>query len=1708
MNHIRKKATAKYLKVILCMAILITFCSVLYARFLNPQSSHAESLYMTATVEDDNGTVDFSPGTSGAVAEFSYVEVGQYGANSKNYDVKITLQSLPVGNKKLSVKLPIGMIWVDDGSSDSNLRSQLDENICNGGLQTIAVDQEPVLGYTFSKTSTKLYCFNEGTSAVTLNLKVKADSALDINFIENAIVADVIIDDQIKETASININVPSGESQGGYFYTSSRTIYVKAGTTHQSYEGNYRLQRPVSVLGNNFDIKRLIKNVRFVMTVDDPGLRIILQGADATWSIDDSRADDGVYIIDWTPTEYENGNRAMPYALVVPADAEVGKVYTVSSTAATTFWQEDGNDKVVNYKNTQTIKYQLLPTEELVTVGWADLNPSATETAHNTSYSTSVYANTDTQGTLGKGYINNKGSSDSARKRIHFKFDNTILGVMGIELPCEPNGTIGTVSVKTMSGVSKDVNLNKSCNQYGSANMLSFSNFGLEYGDYVSELEYDFGVIPAGTQIHQTASNSVAFAYIGKLLSEDRAGVATVELFDIDNPANTTGEASISTKKRNYGTLDITNLGTQVVDAGSPLKFSINVSNWAGGTGYDNTVLNPVIYIRQEVKDAEGNFLPISNLKITNGAARGGEDITSLFGQITHIDTPTARVYKIDGRNVPDGSASLSAVYVTQNGEIKNNIGITVSWSVDTSLTTPDQQYNIADMVFVQDPAHTGSITTHYMRGDPFNVSGSPNNTIYAATTNYYQIRGQSSIGVENSGKHTDSESWLTWDEDSNPITIGSADGSRADMKATMINNSGVAVPGPTTIYFPIPKKGQNWGSLNYNNQAFEFSTALTGAISNPNASYFSVSYGKEVTPTDNGSDLDAQNAKFVSDTSGWTSADWKDVNCVKITAANIPANSPSSADRYDFVYQLKVTDSANASDGAIDTWRPIYFQQLTNSAGDIFSGWYKGSYVSVKLAEGRVSGQLFIDANENGKKDTDEQELKESGWKIDLYDRSSNQLVRSTTTDANGAYSFIELALSADGYYITITNKHPINGDVTPLYLFSKKGSASNSGAYNTDNQAEGSKTTNPAHATAYIGPITPSGTAGEASYNIGLVEYIANEDYSGGVTFSDQNNAFSTRPATVTITATASDGSTQDITVQTDGDGNFVASLPKYNATADRLSYTFSAPDITGYTKSDSAGDHIYNVSYTLKTVTLTVNHYKKDTTDKLADTVTSTPYWGQPYSTFQATVDPNYEFDSTSGDAVSGNSTKDSITVNYYYKLKRGTVATHYYLKGTTTKIADDVTREYDYTSTYTTSPLVSIPDEYKYYELVSSQPTGYAGTVDRPSIEVTYYYQLKTGTLTVHHYLSGTTTKVADDEVSTKDYGTQYDTAYKTDLDNFIYDSTSGDASGTFKGDTTVIYYYKHRVGTIVTHYYLKGTTTRIADDVTEIKNYTESYETHPLATVPAQYQDYELVSDQPANYKGIVSQPTVEVSYYYQKKDAKLSSSLKLIAPKTINNKKAPVDYTINYSATVKDYIGPVQVNLTLKLPYPIDETASDFNGGVYDATTNTISWTRAQDFNSYTDGENLSMNRTISIVYIGAEPRDQLLATAEASIILDAKDNAAADSAETLVRTPAKIVYHFVDNNGNIIMEEHEDDGYVGDQSEYAPPVIPGYKLIKEQNIDNSFGEEQKSITYRYEKLPNPVTSTGSIIEYLLLASGLSVLLVATGAIVAKRRIH
>ncbi len=197
----------------------------------------------------------------------------------------------------------------------------------------------------------------------------------------------------------------------------------------------------------------------------------------------------------------------------------------------------------------------------------------------------------------------------------------------------------------------------------------------------------------------------------------------------------------------------------------------------------------------------------------------------------------------------------------------------------------------------------------------------------------------------------------------------------------------------------------------------------------------------------------------------------------------------------------------------------------------------------------------------------------------------------------------------------------------------------------------------------------------------------------------------------------------------------------------------------------------------------------------------------------------------------------------------------------------------------------------------------------------------------------------------------------------------------------------------------------------------------------------------------------------------------------IAGPETIDNKLSPVSYSIDYFAHVVDCIGDANITLTLKIPYPITEDDSELDDGIYDAENNTITWEVESLYNSYIEGD-ISIEHAIELVFEGARADDILVTTIEATIGLDDKDNDAAGTIQTLVRTPAVITFQYVDQDGNEIKEPEQAEGYVGDQCEHEIPEIEGYVIVDDGEIDLTFTEEDRAIIYHYEKSAPEVPNT------------------------------
>ena len=339
--------------------------------------------------------------------------------------------------------------------------------------------------------------------------------------------------------------------------------------------------------------------------------------------------------------------------------------------------------------------------------------------------------------------------------------------------------------------------------------------------------------------------------------------------------------------------------------------------------------------------------------------------------------------------------------------------------------------------------------------------------------------------------------------------------------------------------------------------------------------------------------------------------------------------------------------------------------------------------------------------------------------------------------------------------------------------------------------------------------------------------------------------------------------------------------------------------------------------------------VNHYKKDTNEKLAESETLVGNYRDNYTTSPAII-KGYELErNVAGDFVkptnaTGTFTTDDIEVNYYYQPKQVDVITSYELENGT-KIIPDSTQKVEYGKNYTTVPGV-VDNKY---ELVTSPDNSNGKISSETPVTVRYIYKLKDAKVTVHHYIDGTTDKVPnndggvnEDQVIDGRVDDAYNTAAVTTIPaNYKVVNTPVNAAGTMTVDSIeVTYFYKLKDATIE-------------------------------------------------------------------------NSNFEKTSPQVINNINQKFVYNIKYTGSVKDYIGKAVLEIVDTLPYKIDIDKSDLAGGEYDEEHKTIKWKiLVNNINSFDNNGNVEIIKTFGVVYKDLPIGEHVNITNTANVKFSLKD--------------------------------------------------------------------------------------------------------------------
>lgn len=275
-------------------------------------------------------------------------------------------------------------------------------------------------------------------------------------------------------------------------------------------------------------------------------------------------------------------------------------------------------------------------------------------------------------------------------------------------------------------------------------------------------------------------------------------------------------------------------------------------------------------------------------------------------------------------------------------------------------------------------------------------------------------------------------------------------------------------------------------------------------------------------------------------------------------------------------------------------------------------------------------------------------------------------------------------------------------------------------------------------------------------------------------------------------------------------------------------------------------------------------------------------------------------------------SGDTGEDQFTIKEIQLLDYSTGSPSYDPELTTNKLG-----KIDYQLGYST---------YQFY--ITKLPEGYfinnnkftitrtADSAKEITIEVN---RLKK--VVVHHYLEGTTTKVADDEILYGKLNENYNAKVKNDLSGYeLLKDENGDyvlpdnCTGVFTSDDQEVnFYYKADKAEVIVHHYIEGTATPVPlADGTSAKDEKAEYDIGDEYTTSAIAEDklnkYYRFAYTDEEESGIIEKAKTEVTYYYTRPFQTLTVN------KYAEDGKTPLKDAVFSVVSKSEYENPVKIS--------------------------------------------------------------------------------------------------------------------------------------------------------------------------------------------------
>lgn len=291
---------------------------------------------------------------------------------------------------------------------------------------------------------------------------------------------------------------------------------------------------------------------------------------------------------------------------------------------------------------------------------------------------------------------------------------------------------------------------------------------------------------------------------------------------------------------------------------------------------------------------------------------------------------------------------------------------------------------------------------------------------------------------------------------------------SNVDYRLVATNPTSENVKG-IQLYWPVPKKGADWGKRLQPDGAFKFNMYLTGGIKSQLPEGYKVYYAKDAQPVQNELKWADFSWTEEKDTKDWKRADWDAVTMVKIISPENSVLAPE--EQQSFIFNMAVRDGENREEvnGLLNVYKSAYLRDLGSG-----KTWAYGEAVGIVINSGRIGGTVWFDKDNDSKLDAADAEPRIAGAKVELYD-ARGELVDTAVTDKNGAYTFEGLQIPTDHAALPQYSLKVYNPDTAK---YSRFVAATNDMRFTADNEG---------NATASVADVN-TGSKFASALNVGL--------------------------------------------------------------------------------------------------------------------------------------------------------------------------------------------------------------------------------------------------------------------------------------------------------------------------------------------------------------------------------------------------------------------------------------------------------------------------------------------------------------------------------------------------------------------------------------------------------------------------------------------